>query len=135
MHLAWLTTFTASRKEPPVEVLERVHAAIIAADFGEPHVQFVLSDAPVAGSVSSVGRVLKRFPEFKRFVQNLPPYPGASETRVISNRTSSGCRVKPSVSRLSLKSPVACREAFHAVGLHFSVPAFSAGNGDSFDSG
>jgi len=89
MYLALLTTFAASRKEPLAAVVERVHAAIIAADFGEPCVQFILSDSPVAGGVSSVDRVLKRFPRLERFAQNLAPYPGAPEVRVISNRTSS----------------------------------------------
>lgn len=56
MHLALLTTFAASRKEPLAALLERVHAAIIAADFGEPHVQFAFSDSPLGGGVSSLDR-------------------------------------------------------------------------------
>jgi hypothetical protein len=53
-----------------VDVLVRVHAAIIAADFGEAHVQFVLSDSPIAGGLSSVDRVLKHLPQLERIVQN-----------------------------------------------------------------
>ena len=92
MQLALLTTFAASRKEPLVEVLERVHAAIVAADFGEPHVQFVMADSPVAGGVSSVDRALKRFPILERFAQTLPPSPGIGThaAKIISNRTASG---------------------------------------------
>jgi hypothetical protein len=56
MHLALLTTFSASRKEPLAEVFERVHAAIVAVDFGEPQVQFVMADSPIAGGVSSIDR-------------------------------------------------------------------------------
>src|SRR5271169_4734612 len=91
MQLALLTTFAASRKEPLVEVLERIHAALIAADFGEPHVQFVMAD-PMAGGVSSVARVIKRFPSLGRFVQTMVPSPGVGthERNIISNRTSSG---------------------------------------------
>jgi hypothetical protein len=37
-----------------VDVLVRVHAAIIAADFGEPHVQFVLSDSPITGGTGKM---------------------------------------------------------------------------------
>ncbi len=82
MLLALLTTFAASRKEPLVDVVERVHAAIIAAGFGEPQVQFILSDHSIAGGVSSVARVLKRFPHLARFAQNLAPYPGGRETNL-----------------------------------------------------
>src|ERR1700730_9638734 len=129
MLLALMTTFAASRKEPLVAVLERVHAAINAADFGEPHVAFVFSDAPVVGGVSSVDRVLKRFPQLDRFVQNLAPYPGGPETRVISNRTSSGTtgETVDFATLLEIARGVPRSFPFHTVGLHFSVPAFSAG--------
>jgi hypothetical protein len=129
MLLALMTTFAASRKEPLVTVLERVHAAINAADFGEPHVAFVLSDAPVPGGVSSVDRVLKRFPQLARFAQNLAPYPGGPETRVISNRTSSGTtgETVDFATLIEIARGVPRSFPFHTVGLHFSVPAFSAG--------
>ena len=65
MQLALHTTFAASRKEPLAVVLERVHATIIAADFGEPQVQFVFSGSPIAGGVSNVARALKRFPSLE----------------------------------------------------------------------
>ncbi len=81
MHLALLTTFAASRKEPLVEVLERVHAAIVAADFGEPQVEFVMADSPIAGGVSSVDRVLKRFPLLANFARNR----GSIDRRRFSN--------------------------------------------------
>src|SRR5882762_3590108 len=64
MQLALLTTFAASRKEPVAEVLERVHAAIMASGQGEPSVMFTLSDGPIV-RVSSIDRVLKRRPELK----------------------------------------------------------------------
>src|SRR5208282_733855 len=87
MHLAMLTTFAASRKEPLADVLERVHAAIIAADFGEPHVQFVLADSR---GVSSVDRVLKRFPSLERFTKSLQPTPAVAAVKAISNRANPG---------------------------------------------
>jgi hypothetical protein len=129
MRLALLTTFAASRKEPLAAVLERVHAAIVAADFGEPCVQFILSDSPVAGGVSSVDRVLKRFPRLERFAQNLAPYPGAPEVRVISNRTSSGATGETIdfATLLEIARGVPRSFPFHSVGLNFSVPAFSPG--------
>jgi hypothetical protein len=129
MRLALLTTFAASRKEPLAAVLERVHAAIVAADFGEPCVQFILSDSPVAGGVSSVDRVLKRFPRLERFTQNLAPYPGAPEVRVISNSTSSGATGETIdfATLLEIARGVPRSFPFHSVGLNFSVPAFSRG--------
>jgi hypothetical protein len=89
MLLALLTTFAASRKEPLATLLKRIHVAIIAAGLGELHIQFVLSDSSVPGGVSSVDRVLKRFPELERFPQQLVPYPGSPETKVISNGANS----------------------------------------------
>lgn len=85
MHLALFTTFAASRKEPLAEVLERVHAALIGAGFGEPQVQFVFADSPTVGGVSSVDRVLKRFPVLASFVRNSAPSPLiAPGTKVIT---------------------------------------------------
>jgi hypothetical protein len=129
MHLALLTTFAASRKEPLAEVLERVHAAIIAADFGEPQVQFVMADSPVAGGVSSVDRVLKRFPILERFAQTLPPSPGlaAQERKIISNRTSAGTagEAVDFAILLEIARGVPRSYPFHNLGIHFYVPAFS----------
>jgi hypothetical protein len=129
MLLALLTTFAASRKEPLAAVLERIHAAIIAADFGEPDIQFALADSSVAGGVSSVDRVRKRFPQLERFVQSLAPYPGGPETRVISNRTSSD-RAAATVdfaTLVEIARGVPRSFPFHSMSMHFSVPAFSGG--------
>ena len=87
MHLAMLTTFAASRKEPLADVLERIHAAIIAADLGEPQVQFVLADSR---GVSSVDRVLKRFPSLERFTKSIQPNPAVEAVKAISNNASPG---------------------------------------------
>jgi hypothetical protein len=128
MHLALLTTFAASRKEPLAEVLERIHAALIAADFGEPHVQFVMAD-PMAGGVSSVARVIKRFPSLERFAQTVVPSPGVGthETKIISNRTSSGTAEEAVdfAVLLEIARGVPKSFPFHNLRIHFSVPAFS----------
>jgi hypothetical protein len=128
MHLALLTTFAASRKEPLAEVLERIHAALIAADFGEPHVQFVMAD-PMAGGVSSVARVIKRFPSLERFAQTVVPSPGVGthETKIISNRTSSGTAEEAVdfAVLLEIARGVPRSFPFHNLRIHFSVPAFS----------
>jgi hypothetical protein len=129
MHLALLTTFAASRKEPLVEVLERVHAAIIAAAFGEPQVQFVMADSPTAGGVSSVGRVLKRFPVLERFAQTVTPSPGVGThpTKIISNRTGPGAagEAVDFAILLEIARGVPRSFPFHNLGIQFYVPAFS----------
>ena len=128
MHLALLTTFVASRKEPLAEVLERIHAALIAAEFGEPHVQFVMAD-PMVGGVSSVARVIKRFPSLGRFVQTMAPSPsvGTLERKIITNRTSSGAagETVDFAVLLEIARGVPRSFPFHNVGIQFSVPAFS----------
>jgi hypothetical protein len=128
MQLAVHTIFAASRKEPLAAVLERVHAAIIAAGLGEPEVQFVLSDAPVEGGVRTVDRVLKRLPSLERFLQNLALYPGGPEMRVISNLAGSGTtgEAVDFGTLLEIAAGVPRSFPFHNIALHFSVPAFAA---------
>ncbi len=126
MHLAMLTTFAASRKEPLAHVLERVHAAIIAADFGEPHVQFVLADSR---GVSSVDRVLKRFPSLERFTKSLQPTPAVAAVKAISNRASPGTSAETIdfAILLEIARGVPSSFPFHSIGIQFPVPAFSDG--------
>ncbi|HEV2689107.1 MAG TPA: hypothetical protein VGV35_11145, partial [Bryobacteraceae bacterium] len=85
MRVALLTTFAASRKEPLAGVIEKIHQAFLDAGMGEPVVRFNFGDAPLAGFVSSVDRVLKRHPELERFVTSASPMPGIPGTRRISN--------------------------------------------------
>src|SRR5271155_924169 len=126
MHLAMHTIFAASRKEPLAEVLERIHTAIIAADFGEPHVQFVLSDSR---GVSSVDRVLKRFPSLERFVKTLQPTPAVEAVKAISNRESPGTFAETIdfAILVEIARGVPRSFPFHNIGIQFSVPAFSDG--------
>jgi len=84
MRIAFLTTFNASRKEPLAALLERIHAAFLAGGLGEPAIRFSFSDAPLPGYTSSVDRVLKRHPNFARFVSSIPVLPGGPATRQIS---------------------------------------------------
>jgi hypothetical protein len=80
MQIALHTTFVASRKEPLAEVLQRIHAAIVATGAGEPAVWFNFADSPVAGGVSSVERVVKRFPQLEHLVREVAgPYPGGAD--------------------------------------------------------
>jgi len=128
MQLALFTTFAASRKEPLAEVLERVHAALIAAGFGEPQVQFVFADSPIAGGVSSVDRVLKRFPALAPFARNRAPSPLiAPGTKVITNSASPGAtgdQVDFAI-LLEIARGVPRSFPFHHLTINFCAPAFS----------
>lgn len=85
MRVALLTTFKAGRKEPLAVLLERIHAAFLASGQGEPSLRFSFSDGPLPGFVSSVGRVLKRYPQLKRFVTASAALPFGPPLRQITN--------------------------------------------------
>jgi hypothetical protein len=141
MQVALFTTFAASRKEPLVEMIERIHAGFRAAGFGEPAVRFSLSDAPeiapmravaaIAGikRVSSIARVLKRWPQLEPFARVITsPAAGGATSRVMSNLLPSGT-VEPvdfAVLR-EIARGVPKSFPFHGVALHFSAPGFSEG--------
>jgi hypothetical protein len=81
MLMAVFTTFAASRKQPLCDVVERVHGAFVAAGFGEPVIRFSIADPPNSPElsaittfmgtkrVSSIERVLKRWPELAPFAR------------------------------------------------------------------
>ncbi len=114
MNVALVTEFSASRKEPLAAVLERVHGAFLSSGLGEPALQFVFADAPVAGFTSSVERVLKRQPQLAGFVSNAPGMPGGPPVRMISNG-----------SAFPRSFPL------HNVVVHFQSPAFGTTTGVS----
>jgi hypothetical protein len=141
MHVALFTIFAASRKEPLADVVERVRGGFLAAGFGEPVVRITLADAPgsAEGSavsalfgikrVSSVERVLKRWPQLARFARSADAAAGGRATpRVIVNVTESGA-VEPidfAILR-EIVQGVPRSFPFHAIALHFSAPGFSDG--------
>src|SRR5437763_5649539 len=125
MQIALHTTFAASRKEPLGEVLERIHAAIAATGSGEPAVRFTLADSPVPGGLSSVERVVKRFPRFERLVRTVAPYPGGPENRAISNIEPSGAigEAVEFATLVEIARGVPRSFPFHAIAVRFSIPA------------
>jgi hypothetical protein len=68
-------------------MLERVHAAFVAAGFGEPIVRFSTTTMGIE-RVSSIERVLKRWPELERFVRVAGP--AERQISVMSNLTDTG---------------------------------------------
>jgi hypothetical protein len=134
MLLAVFTTFAASRKEPLADVIERVHAALVAAGFGEPMVCFSMSDPPNTPvttaigikRVSSIERVLKRWPELKQFVRLAGP--AERQTSVMSNLTDDGVLAPIDFAILKqIADGVPKSFPCHRTTLHFSAAGFSDG--------
>jgi hypothetical protein len=134
MPTAFVTEIVTSRKEPLSALVERVHAAFVAA--GEtPAMRFALTD-PQFGKVSSVDRVLKRFPELARFAMAAPVPPGAESLiaaakpatprRTLTNLPGSPAAGEqiPIETILALACGVPRSFPFHAVMIAFRSPAF-----------
>ncbi len=90
MQVALLTTFAVTKKEPLSVLLERIHAAFLAAGLGEPSILFTFSDPPVPGAFSTIDRLLKKYPDFARFTGERSGIPNVPPIRQVSNR-SRGC--------------------------------------------
>jgi len=100
MLVAVFTTFASSRKHPLGDVVERVHSAFVAAGFGElknPLLDAGPPDSPEISAitaamgtkrVSSIGRILKRWPKLAPFVR----LAGAAgrQVRMMSNLSDGG---------------------------------------------
>src|SRR5690349_9528083 len=137
MHIAIFTTFAASKKDPLGDLIERVHAAFLAAGLPEPLVRFILSDhadMPLTAAlgvkrVSSIARVLKRWPELERFARTTGPMAGMQATaRVIANRDESGGIAPVDFAILSeIARGVPKSFPFQRATFHFSTPGFSEG--------
>ena len=127
MQVALLTTFAVTKKEPLAVLLERIHAAFLAAGLGEPSVLFTFSDPPVPGAffdhrsaaqeVSGV-RAFHRARDLRsRMFRRFARYRIGRALRV---------RVNPSRFRRCSRSPRAFRSRCRstAVSIHFHSPAF-----------
>ena len=126
MRVALLTTFTASRKEPLSALLERIRAAFLAAGQGEPAIRFSFSDAPLPDSVSSVDRVLKRYPQLQRFLVETAALPAGLAVRQISNDAASrdADEPVPFETLLTIAAGVPRSFPFHGISLHLHSAAF-----------
>lgn len=141
MRLAVFTTFAASRKEPLADAVGRVHAAFLAAGLGEPSVRFSLFDPPATAEgsaiaaltgierISSVDRVLKRWPELARFARDVSAAANRrAAARAISNVDESGVVVPVEFAVVQEISRGVPRSfPFHAIRFLFSAPGFSSG--------
>ncbi|MGC2612687.1 MAG: hypothetical protein WA354_01550 [Terracidiphilus sp.] len=95
MRVALITTFAATRKEPLVEMMNRVHQGFLDAGLGEPAIRFSLGDG-LLGGVSAVDRVLKRHPELERFLtQTEPQLAALTGARRITNQPDTAGALEP----------------------------------------
>jgi hypothetical protein len=131
MRVAVSTSFAADRREPLAALVERVHDAFLGAGLGEPSVQFALSDSGIRSLVSSVDRVLKRFPELERFAATASAAPLGlpaieQPVRQIGNHAGSPAagEAVPFATLLAIAAGVPRSFPFHNVTLRFTAPAF-----------
>ena len=126
MRVALVTTFQANRKEPLAAALERIHSAFLTSELGEWAIQFLFADAPLTGFVSSVDRVLKRYPELHRWTSTASTMPAAPPVRLISNGPTSPASGEPIEfsTLLAIAKGVPRSFPFHNVAIHFKSRAF-----------
>jgi hypothetical protein len=126
LRVALVTTFAASRKEPLLTMMDRVHHGFVDAGVPEPTIRFNFGDRPIPGGVSSIDRVLKRHPELERFVTTASPMPGIPETRRISNGAMSAAAGEsiPYATLQAIAAGVPRSFPFHTIALHFYSPEF-----------
>jgi hypothetical protein len=126
MRVALLTTFAASRKEPLVAMMDRVHQGFLDAGL-KPSIHFNFADGGVV-SFSSVNRVLKRHPELERFVTEASPapqlkIPGAR--RLSNGPLSRGANEAiPYETLQAIAAGVPRSFPFHHLSIHFNSPEF-----------
>jgi hypothetical protein len=126
MRVALLITFAASKKEPLAAMMDRVHQAFLDVGLGEPAIHFNFGDGHIRGGVSSVDRVLKRYPDLERFITTAAPMPQIPGSRRISNgplSPASGEAVAYSTLQ-AITAGVPRSFPFHGVALHFHSPEF-----------
>lgn len=121
MFIALRTEFAASRKEPLAEMLDRVRAAFLAAEIGEPRFEFTLADAPFEGTASAVARVLKRFPDLAALERTEPASPGGSAQRMIVGRDGEAGGF---ATARAIAEGMPRAFPFHQAEFHFQAPVF-----------
>jgi hypothetical protein len=126
MHVALMTTFAVTKKEPLSVLLERIHAAFLASGLGEPSILFTFSDPPVPGAFSTIDRLLKKYPDFARFTGDRSGIPNVPPIRQVSNRPDSVAAGEsvPFSTLLAVAAGVPKSLPFHCVSIHFHSPAF-----------
>lgn len=126
MRVALLTTFAASRKEPLVAMMDRVHQGFVDAGL-LPFIHFSFADGGVV-SFSSVDRVLKRHPGLERFVTEASPAPLLripGSRRLSNGPLSKGANEAiPYTTLQAIAAGVPRSFPFHHITIHFHSPEF-----------
>jgi len=122
MRVSLHTTFAASKKEPLAAMLDRIYQAFPNAGLSEPTLRFTFSDAPLAGYVSSVDRVLKRLPNMRRFLASNAATPGFPEVRRLSNAESGEPVAYSTIQAIAAGVPRSF--PFHSAAIHLHAPEF-----------
>jgi len=126
MRVSLITTFAASRKEPLVEMMNRIHKGFVDAGLGEPVIRFSLGDGLLSG-VSAVDRVLKRHPELERFLTRTEgPQAALIGARRITNRSDSPAagEAVPYSTLQAIAAGVPRSYPFSNAAFHFYAPEF-----------
>jgi hypothetical protein len=124
MLVGLVTTFRANRKEPLATVLARIHAAFRQSGEPDPQIEFVFADSGLPGRVSSVDRVLKRFPEMERFHATVDGIFGQPAFRQLSNQegTTAENEVLDFPTLLAIAEGVPKSFPFHSIAIRFTGP-------------
>lgn len=128
MLVGLVTTFRANRKEPLATVLERSHTAFRQSGEPDPQLRFVFADSGLPGRVSSVDRVLKRFPEMERFHSTVDGILGQPAFRQLSNQvgTTAENEVVDFPTLLGIAEGVPKSFPFHSIAIRFTGPCLGA---------
>jgi hypothetical protein len=124
MLVGLVTTFRANRKEPLATLLERIHSAFRQSGEPDPQIEFVFADSGVPGRVSSVDRVLKRFPEMERYLSTVDGMFGEPAFRQLSNQegTPAENEVLDFPTLLAIAEGVPKSFPFHSIAIRFAGP-------------
>src|SRR5262245_16458418 len=122
MRVALLTTFAASRKDPLGDMVARIHQAFLASGMSDPTIWFLFADGILPGGVSSVDRVLKRYPELASLTADATQRSGIHLGRRISN-DETGTQIAFATLQ-AIAAGVPRSFPFHQVVLQFGAPAF-----------
>jgi hypothetical protein len=122
MRVALLTTFAASRKDPLGDMVARIHQAFLSAGMGDPSIWFLFADGILPGGVSSVDRVLKRYPELASLATAATERGGIHLGRRISNDATGQPIAFATLQAVAAGVPRSF--PFHQVAMQFGAPAF-----------
>ncbi len=127
MRVALFTTFKTTRKDPLIGMLDRVSDAFMAAGL-DPTIGFTLADSPLPGSVSAVGRAVKRFPGLTPFVSDAPVLPGGPPVHQLHGRPGAAGVAFTTLRELAGGIPRSL--PFHTATFTFGHPEFGPPLGD-----